>query len=50
MLLEQGDCDELQIECADGTCIDALYQCDNVFDCPDRSDETPECSEFTASK
>ena len=38
-----------QHQCGDGTCIMAQYKCDNIPDCPDRSDEVNCSSVCTAN-
>ncbi|XP_071571775.1 chitin deacetylase 1 isoform X2 [Temnothorax nylanderi] len=38
-LLKDGECDEDNLACGDGTCLPALYFCDGSVDCPDGSDE-----------
>ncbi|XP_011151123.1 uncharacterized protein LOC105190208 [Harpegnathos saltator] len=38
-LLENGQCEEKNLACGDGTCLPTLYFCDGSVDCPDGSDE-----------
>ena len=33
------DCPDNQFQCLDGPCIASIYECDNVADCSDNSDE-----------
>ena len=49
--LQKGDCTgEFELQCADGSkCIDAIFQCDIVIDCPDKSDEHAGCGAYILS-
>lgn len=38
-LLRDGDCEEKELACGDGTCLPSHYFCDGSVDCPDGSDE-----------
>ena len=49
--LEREDCADGYVQCDDGvTCIHETYQCDRFLDCPDKSDEHPDCGVYTTSR
>lgn len=42
-----GPCPASYFTCNDGFCIPMRWKCDSKADCPDRSDETSECGEYS---
>lgn len=42
-------CRSDQYQCKDESCISPLFVCDGTPNCPDASDESPDCGKYTCT-